>query len=182
MFASASLIALPRCAFTSLMNAWSWLSWAFTLPRARAAAAASSFTQSEFAMPALLTKARTSVHTLAASSLRVTSCGHVRFPELSAHVKWTVTGAFHQWFPFGGVVGAPLIVGGVSSMTVIVCVAPALFPLLLVAVHMRTMTSGLAGLPAPPLFDSLNFTVTSGQLSHAVASEALPEGTSLTSW
>src|SRR5437773_1916845 len=130
VFAIASLIALRRCAFTSLTKAWIWLSCAFALPRALAAAAASSFAQSEFAMPSFVTYVWTSWHRLA-----------------------------------------------VSAITVIVCVADAWLPLVSVAVYLRLMTSGLAGDPAPPLFDSLTAIVTGPQLSDAVASAGLGGGT-----
>src|SRR5436190_24042171 len=66
-----------------------------------------------------------------------------------------------------------VICGGFVSMTVIVCVAAALLPLPSVAVYMRMMTSGLAGDPEPPLFDSLTVIATGPQLSLAVASPAL---------
>src|SRR5947209_1839434 len=44
-----------------------------------------------------------------------------------------------------------VIIGATLSMTVIVCVADALFALASVAVQLRVMRSGLADEPAPPL-------------------------------
>src|SRR5438093_683181 len=75
-----------------------------------------------------------------------------------------------------------VICGGTLSMTVMVCAAAALLPLASVAVYMRTMTSGLAGDPAPPLFDSLTVIVTGPQLSVAVTSPAVAAGTSESTW
>src|SRR5438445_13814782 len=91
VFAFASLIALPRCALTSLMNAWIWLSCAFTLPRACAAAAAFSFAQSEVATPLLLENCCTSVQRLDASLVTVKVKLAVRvLPALSAAVAMRV--------------------------------------------------------------------------------------------
>jgi hypothetical protein len=72
-----------------------------------------------------------------------------------------------------------LITGGVLSITVIVCVALALLVEPSVAVNVRVITNGLAGEPAPPLFDSATVTVGVGQLSDAVAWLEFAAGTSL---
>src|SRR5437870_5771366 len=134
VFAFASLIALPRCALTSLMNAWIWLSCAFTLPRACAAAAAFSFAQSEVATPLLLENCCTSVQRLDASLVTVKVKLAVRvLPALSAQRNVTLTGTLGQPSPFAAGVAVPLIVGGVVSMTVMVCVADALLKLASVA-------------------------------------------------
>ena len=47
----------------------------------------------------------------------VTSAGQFTFPELSAQVKWTVTGDRYQPFAFGLVVAAPLIVRATLSVS-----------------------------------------------------------------
>ena len=55
---------------------------------------------------------------LAPSPLRVTSTGHEAMPDKpdwSAQVKCTVIGPRYQPLPFGTVVAAPVIVGGVVS-------------------------------------------------------------------
>jgi hypothetical protein len=70
-----------------------------------------------------------------------------------------------------------LMLGGVLSITVIVCVAQAELVAASVAVYLRLIISGLAGEPAPPLFVSITPTVGVPQLSDAVASEALAGGT-----
>ena len=71
------------------------------------------------------------------------------------------------------------IAGGVLSMTVIVCTALAVLLEPSVAVKVRVMTSGLAIVPAPPLFVSETMTVGVPQLSDAVACAGLAAGTSL---
>src|SRR5881394_2760090 len=70
-----------------------------------------------------------------------------------------------------------LIVGGVLSITVIVCDALAVFVGGSVAVYVRVMTSGLAIAPAPPLFDSDTVTVGAPQLSDAIAWLGFDAGT-----
>ena len=75
-----------------------------------------------------------------------------------------------------------LIVGGVLSITVIVCAALAVFVEPSVAVKVRVMISGLAIDPAPPLFDSDTVTVGDPQLSEAVAWLGFAAGTSLAHW
>jgi hypothetical protein len=57
----------------------------------------------------------------APSLVSVTSSGQTAtFESASSHLKWTVTSLLYQPFALAGVVGAPLMVGGVlSSLTVI---------------------------------------------------------------
>ena len=62
-----------------------------------------------------------------------------------------------------------LIIGGVSSTTVMVCKALVIKPAPSFAVKVRVITNGLAIDPAPPLFDSESVTVNAAQLSVAVA-------------
>jgi hypothetical protein len=75
-----------------------------------------------------------------------------------------------------------VITGGMLSITVIVWVALELCPALSAAVYTRVMINGLAGEPAPPLFDSVTVTVGVPQLSEAVAWDALAAGTALAHW
>lgn len=70
-----------------------------------------------------------------------------------------------------------LMTGGVLSITVIVCDALALLLEASLAVNVRVITNGLAGEPAPPLFDSETMTVGAGQLSEAVACDGFAAGT-----
>src|SRR5258705_13588902 len=105
----------------------------------------------------------------APSPERITSAGHVTTPELSAQVKWIVTGPLFQPFPFGAGVAVPVMDGAVLSMTVIVWTALAGLPEASAAVYARVMISGLAGEPAPPFLDSSTVTTAVPQLSFAVA-------------
>jgi hypothetical protein len=73
-------------------------------------------------------------------------------------------------------------VGGVLSLTVMVCESLAVLPDPSVAVNVRVMTRGLAGVPAPPLLDSTTVTAGVPQLSDAVACPAAAAGTSLAHW
>jgi len=75
------------------------------------------------------------------------------------------------------ILAGQLITGGVLSITVIVCDALALLFEPSVAVNVRVITNGLAGEPAPPLFDSDTMTVGAGQLSEAVACDGFAAGT-----
>jgi len=71
-----------------------------------------------------------------------------------------------------------MIVGGVLSDTVIVCATLVRFPAASVAVNVRVMTKGLAGVPAPPLLVSRTDFVGTPQLSVAVTLFAFAAGTS----
>src|SRR6267378_7354632 len=70
-------------------------------------------------------------------------------PTLSAHVNETVTGVLFQPFAFGlaGVTVA-MIVGDVSSTTVTVCTADAVFPAASVAVYVRVVAPSGKMFPA----------------------------------
>ena len=71
------------------------------------------------------------VDSAAPSPVITLSAGHVpAMPDNSSvHVQWIVTSPVYQPFPFGGVVGAPLMVGAVLSMligpTVVLAALPA---------------------------------------------------------
>ena len=75
-----------------------------------------------------------------------------------------------------------VIVGAVLSTTVIVCARVAKLPAASVALNVRVMIIGLAGVPAPPLLASSTDRVGVPQLSLAVASPATAAGTPLKNW
>ena len=103
--------------------------------------------------------------------------------QLSLAVTVKLTAAEHV--PVGALTvmfAGQAMLGGVLSMTVIVCDALAVLPAPSVAVYVRVIISGLAGEPAPPLFDSDTVTVGIPQLSEAVACEESAAGTSLAHW
>jgi hypothetical protein len=88
---------------------------------------------------------------------------------------------------FGGSVTTTLagcvITGAVVSMTVMTCESLDELPAASVAVNVRVMTRGLAGVPAPPLFTSETLNeVAPPQLSEADASDAFAPGTLATHW
>src|SRR5437588_2913405 len=101
-------------------------------------------------------------------------------PQLSVALTAKLTTAEQEPASLPTVMSAgTLSVGGVLSMTVMVCVALAWLPPVSVAVKVRLMTSGLLAEPAPL---RVSETVTVGampQLSVAVACDGLAAGTSL---
>jgi hypothetical protein len=89
--------------------------------------------------------------------------------QLSLPLTANVTGAAQvPAIAFATMFGGQLIVGGVLSITVMVCEALVIKPALSFAVKVRVITSGLAIDPAP-LFVSETVTVGAPQLSDAVA-------------
>jgi hypothetical protein len=98
--------------------------------------------------------------------------------QLSLAPTEKVTGAAQvPAIAFTLMLAGQLITGGVLSITVIVCDALVWLFEASVAVNVRVITKGLAGEPAPPLFDSETVIAGAGQLSEAVAWDGFAAGT-----